>query len=259
MTQGTFVWYDQMSDDIRVSEKFYASVCNWTIGANTMNAQDYSILQIPGNPMGVGGLMPIPADAKAMGARATWMGYVSVDDVDAMAGKVAAAGGRVMKPASDIPNVGRFAVVGDPDGAGFILFKPNGTPPPGYVPPAQGTPGTIGWHELHSSDHERAMAFYSGLFGWKKDHAHDMGPMGIYQTFKIGETQGGGMMNKGPQTPKAHWLYYVNVPAADDAAAKVKAGGGTVLNGPMEVPGDLWTVQALDPQGAMFGLLAPKR
>jgi predicted enzyme related to lactoylglutathione lyase len=55
------------------------------------------------------------------------------------------------------------------------------------------------------------------------------------------------------------WLYYFNVPAIDAALARVSAGGGKVLNGPMEVPGGSWVAQCMDPQGAMFALTAAKR
>ena len=86
------------------------------------------------------------------------MGYISVDNVDSYARKVTAAGGAIFRDPTDIPNVGRFAVVGDPHDAGFVLFRPNGEPPPGG-PPAPGTPGTIGWHELQAGDLNSAFAF----------------------------------------------------------------------------------------------------
>ncbi|MBV1704293.1 MAG: VOC family protein [Hyphomicrobiales bacterium] len=258
MPNGTFVWYDHMSPDKKAAEAYYAEVCGWAVVPNTMNAQDYSILHVPGSTWGVGGLMPIPDDAKAAGMKATWSGYVGVDDVDAWAGKVKAAGGAIYRPPGDIPNVGRFAVVADPHGASFILFQPGGSPPPGGAP-APGTPGTFGWHELHAGDGVAAFAFYSGLFGWEKDTAIDMGPMGVYQTFKIGGAQAGGMMTKAPEMPRPQWLYYVNVEAIDAAAARATKAGGKILNGPMEVPGGLWIVQCFDPQGAMFAMVAPKR
>jgi uncharacterized protein len=70
----------------------------------------------------VGGLMPIPEDARAAGARPRWMGYIAVDDVDVYAARVNAVGGSVHRAPRDIPGVGRFAVVADPHGAGFMLF-----------------------------------------------------------------------------------------------------------------------------------------
>jgi uncharacterized protein len=83
------------------------------------------------------------------------------------------------------PNVGRFAVVADPGGAVFLLFKPNTEQEPKPVAPM--TPGHVGWHELYAGDLDREFAFYSRLFGWTKDRAIDMGAMGTYQTFAIAD------------------------------------------------------------------------
>ena len=166
--------------------------------------------------------MPIPESARAMGARPAWMGYVGVDDVDGYATRVKAARGTVHRPPEDIPGIGRFAVVADPDGAAFILFK--GTSGEAPTPAAQGTPGHIGWHELHATDREGAFAFYSSLFGWTKTEAMDMGPMGVYQMFATGGATVGGMMTKAPEMPVPCWLYYFNVDAIDAAVTRVTAG-----------------------------------
>jgi predicted enzyme related to lactoylglutathione lyase len=88
----------------------------------------------------------------------------------------------------------------------------------------------------------------------------DMGEMGKYQTFTAkGGGQGGGVMTKTPQEPVPFWLYYINVDAIDAAAERVKAAGGRIVNGPMPVPTNRWIVQGIDPQGAMFALLAPTK
>ncbi len=254
-TTNPFVWYDAMTTDMKAAEKFYHSVVGWDIKDSGMPNTTYSILSM-GTTM-VGGLMPIPEDARAMGVQPSWMGYIGVDDVDDYAKRVKAAGGAIHREPADIPGVGRFAVAADPHGAGFILFKPNTDQAPTQAPMA--TPGQIGWRELHAGDGPSAFTFYSNLFGWTKDQAMDMGAMGTYQTFKTAGEQGGGMMTKSAETPQPHWLYYFNVDAIDAAAKRVTDAGGKVVNGPIPVPGDMWIVQALDPQGAMFGLLAPKR
>ena len=251
---GKFVWYDQMSDDLPGAEKFYSKVVGWTIAPNTMNAQRYSLLQ-SGETM-VGGLMPIPEEAAKMGVRPAWMGYIAVDDVKAYADKVKAAGGAIHRPPTEIPNVGTFAVAGDPSGAGFFLFKGNGGQAPEEDP---SKPGHIGWRDLHGGDPESSFAFYSSLFGWTKGEAMDMGAMGTYQIFTTKGLQRGGMMKKMAQEPAARWRYYINVEAIDAASERVKSAGGEVVNGPMEVPGGSWVIDGLDPQGAMFGLVAPRR
>ena len=126
------------------------------------------------------------------------------------------------------------------------------------LPP--GTPGTVGWHELYAVDGKTAFAFYEKLFGWTKAEALDMGPMGVYQMFKAGgEMAIGGVMSKPAAMPVPAWGYYFNVPAIDAAAGRVAKGGGKIINGPMQVPGGQWIVQGIDPQGAHFNFVAPKR
>jgi hypothetical protein len=159
-------------------------------------------------------------------------------------------------PPTDIPNVGRFSVVADPQSAVFALFNsPNTCDAP---LPERGTPGHVGWHELSAADWQKAFAFYSELFGWQKGDAMDMGAMGTYQIFSVGGQPVGGMMNKPPMVPVPNWLYYINVADIDAATDRVKTGGGQILNGPMQVPGGDWIIQGKDPQGAMFALVGKK-
>jgi uncharacterized protein len=254
-THGTFVWYDVMTSDTKAAESFYHSVIGWDAKDSGMADRSYTLLSM--GPTIVGGLMPIPKDASKAGVGPAWMGYIGVDDVDVYAKRVKAAGGAIHRDPEDIPGVGRFAVVGDPHGAGFMLFR--GSSDQAVTPAPAGTPGHVGWRELHAGDREGAFAFYSDLFGWTKGEAVDMGPMGVYQTFAIHGAQAGGMMTKTPQTPAPFWLYYFNVEAVDSAVARVKDGGGQILFGPQQVPGGSWIVQCLDPQGAMFAVVGSKR
>ena len=98
------------------------------------------------------------------------------------------------------------------------------------------------------------------LFGWAKDITMDMGALGVYQLFRTGGAEAaGGIMTRMPGMPQSFWLYYVNVDAIDAAVARITGAGGQVINGPMEVPGGNWIVNAVDPQGAAFALVAPRR
>lgn len=254
-SSGQFVWYELMTSDAAAATRFYQSVVGWEAKDAGMPGGDYTILSVGGR--GIGGLMTLSADARAQGVPPCWTGYVGVDDVDAYVPRVTAAGGKLLREPEDIPGVGRFAVVADPYGAAFILFADSGGESP--APVAGGTPGHIGWHELQAGDGAGAFAFYSSLFGWTKAEAMDMGPQGVYQLFATGADPVGGMMTKMPEVPQPFWLYYINVAALDAAVAKVTAGGGTVVVGPMEVPGGSWIVNCRDPQGAFFALVAPMR
>ena len=183
-----------------------------------------------------------------------WTGYILVADVDAMAERVREAGGTVHRPPTDIPGVGRFAAVADPHGAMFMLFRGAGDPAPELAP---NTPGSVGWHELHTTDSKDALTFYQELFGWAPSYAHDMGAMGVYQTFSVGEAWTGGVMGMSKATPA--WVYYLTVEDIDDAAARVAHAGGQVLSGPHQVPGGSWVLMGVDPQGARFALTGARR
>ena len=179
---GMFVWYDVMTTDTKPAQSFYHDVIGWNADDSGMPDRSYTIFSM--GPTMIGGLMPIPEDARKAGAGPAWMGYIGVDDVDAYAKRVTAAGGAVHRGPEDIPGIGRFAVAGDPHGAGFIIFKGASDQVP--TPPPPNAPGHIGWRELHAGNGEAAFAFYSKLFGWTKGDAVDMGPMGVYQVFTIG-------------------------------------------------------------------------
>jgi len=252
---GQFVWYELMTSDAAAAARFYQSVVGWGAKDAGMPGGDYTILSSGG--VDVGGLMTLTEEACMRGVPPCWTGYVGVDDVDAYAARVTAAGGKLLREAQDIPGVGRFAVVADPYGAGFILFR--GSSAQGPAPAAPATPGHIGWHELQAGDGAGAFAFYSGLFGWTKGEAMDMGPQGVYQLFATGGEAVGGMMTKMSDVPQPFWLYYINVAALDAAVARVNEGGGKVLMGPHQVPGGSWIVNCIDPQGAVFALVAPAR
>lgn len=249
-----FVWYELMTTDIDAAVDFYKAVVGWQ--PEDFAGGDFRYVLMKPGEQAVAGIMTIPEEAARDGTPPMWMGYIYASDVDATVESVRRAGGAVYREPSDIPDVGRFAVVADPQGAAFMLLAPQG---PEGEPPAPGTPGHVGWHELYTTDWERAFDFYSSQFGWTKDQAMDMGEMGTYQLFAVNGQQIGGMMNKPPQIPVPLWMFYFNVPDIDAAAARVTESGGKVLMGPMEVPGGGRIIQAMDPQGAAFALFQPSR
>lgn len=257
---NSFFWYDVMTTDTEAARDFYRYVVGWTAQDMSASGHDYTVFNVKGvnGEQGVAGLMPIPADAAKHGVRPAWMGYIAVDDVDKTAERIKREGGAVHREPTEVPGIIRFAVVADPQGAGFLIAK--GLTPNAPPPLSDETTGTVGWRELYAADWKSAFAFYEKLFGWTKGEAHDMGPMGTYQLFCAGGRPIGGMMTKPPQMPAPpHWGYYFNVPAVDAGAARITEQGGRILNGPMQVPGGQWIVQAMDPQGAAFSLVAAGR
>lgn len=251
MSQASrFCWYELMTTDLPGAQAFYAAVAGWTIEESGMQGMTYLVARRDGTM--VAGLMNRPAEAADIPP--AWLGYIGVEDVDATIAAILAAGGMVHHPPEDIPGVGRFAVAADPQGAAFALLAGEGGDLPRPDPMA---PGSFGWHELYARDWERAFDFYAGLFGWRKAEAMDMGEMGTYQLFSADGASIGGMMNL-PDAPMPAWGFYITVEDIDAAHARITGGGGAVLQGPVEVPGGSWIVQARDPQGAIFAISGPR-
>ncbi|RQO60592.1 glyoxalase [Paucibacter sp. KBW04] len=250
-----FVWYELMTTDAAAATAFYSQVVGWSAADAGMPGMDYTLLSIGGSQ--IAGLMALTQDMRAAGVPSCWVGYVGVANVDAQAERIVKAGGTLHMPPTDIPGVGRFASFADPQGASLCIFTGSSEEQP--LQPPVGTPGTVGWHELMALDGAKAWDFYAEQFGWQKKEAVDMGPMGVYQCFGGADQAFGGMMSKMPEMPVPAWGYYFNVEAIDAAVERVKAGGGQVINGPMQVPGGSWIINAIDPQGAMFSLVAEKR
>jgi predicted enzyme related to lactoylglutathione lyase len=254
MSVGQFVWYELATTDAVAARAFYAAVVGWDMRPSGVGTSDYTLLGV--GESSVGGLMPLPQEACDAGARPGWVGYIGVDDVDAKAAEIWEKGGEIRRAPDDIEGVGRFAVAADPQGAVFILFKPAVA---AWTPPPPKALGTCGWHELMATDGPSAFDFYASMFGWTKDEAMDMGAMGVYQMFRAGGDEPvGGVMTKPPGVPGPYWAYYFLVDSIAAAVDRLTKAGGRVVNGPMEVPGSMWIVQALDPQGAFFSLLSEK-
>lgn len=252
---GAFVWYELMTTDTKAAEEFYDAVVGWTSEDAGMPDMGYTLFKA--GDVRVAGLMTMPEGAVQMNAPPAWVGYVGVDDVDAAARKVAELGGKVHREPDDIPNIGRFAIVADPHGAVFALFKGDGD---GEMPElARNANGNVGWHELMAGDLSVEFPFYQKMFGWGKDEAMDMGPMGVYQLFTHNGAQIGGMMTKTPEIPAPYWGYYFNVDALDAAVERATSRGAKIVMGPMEVPGGAWVIGGVDPQGAHFSLVSMKR
>jgi uncharacterized protein len=245
---GSFVWYEHLTKDAKATIAFYSDVVGWKTQPFEQGG-DYVMWVGSQGPLG--GVMKLPEEAARMGMPPHWMAHVQVDDVDATAARAKKLGGKVHKEPTDIPTVGRFAVIGDPQGASLSIFKPQKDMTLHDV----SKEGEFCWNELLTSDSAAAFRFYSELFGWKIQEEMDMGPGGKYRIFGVGEKRLGGMMTtpKGQPTPPM-WLYYSETKDLDAALKRATAKGAKVMNGPMDVPGGGKIAQLMDPQGAAFAL-----
>ncbi len=248
---GSFVWYEMLAIDTQAAVDFYTRLIGWTTQEWNELAEPYTMWIAGETPFA--GLMELPQEARAAGAPPHWLAYVAVDDVDRTTSRAVELGATILVPAQDIPKVGRFSVIADPQGAVISPFKSLEAPDEA----CDGMPMLrFSWHELGTSDLEAAWSFYSDLFGWKVLDEMDMGPEGIYRMYGFEDQPPlGGMYTKPAegQGPPA-WLYYVMVEDVTALVDQVAALGGTVLNGPMDVPGGGSILQCLDSQGAVFAM-----
>ena len=251
---GRPLWYELMTTDMKAAEQFYGTVVGWKTAPFDGAGQPYTALSRR-DDVPVGGIMAKPDDVKAP---PFWAMYVGVPKLEDAAAHIKTLGGREHTPVISIPNVGRLQLMADPQGAVFYIYEPAGADQP---PETTAEVGEASWHELMTTDAPAAMKFYEEVFGWRPSQAMDMGPMGMYQMFDRPHGAIGGMMNKPPEMASVppNWQIYFRVPDVHAAAAAITANGGKILNGPMEVPDGDWIVNAMDPQGAAFGLHAKKK
>ena len=251
LLHGRFVWYELMTPDTKAAETFYSRVVGWS--ARPFPGADMGYTVWHAGDKGIGGMMPLTAEARANGACPSWTIYVAVRNADESVARLTGLGGKVFVPAATVPGVGRFAIVADPQGAVFAIIQPDGPSPTG--PETDAVPLEIAWRELATSDLDGATSFYTALFGWEKLVDNDMGPLGIYREFgRLGRPLGG-MFQKPPEMPfPSHWLVYAKVTDIQASAETVKALGGSILHGPAEIPGGDLILQFKDPQGASFAL-----
>jgi predicted enzyme related to lactoylglutathione lyase len=242
-----------MTTDMKAAEAFYRTVVGWQTSPFDGAGQPYTMFKRTADAS-VAGVMTRPPEVKAP---PFWAMYIGVPKVEEAAVQIKRLGGTAHTEVIEIPNVGRMQLMMDPQGAAFYIFQParDEQRPEGAPEIGEGS-----WHELMTTDAPAAMKFYQQLFGWQPSEAMDMGAMGKYQMFNRPHGMIGGMMNKPPEMANVppNWQIYFRVADVHAAAERIKANGGKILNGPMEVPGGDWVVNAMDPQGAAFGLHARK-
>ena len=251
-THGRFAWHRLNTADPAAAAAFYPRVTPWSAQPWDV-ADDYTLWMNAGRP--VGGAVSLTDEFSALGLGSHWLPYVSVYDVDDCARQAVKLGARLRTGPAEIPNVGCWAVLSDPQGAAFGVYEPDRPRVPEPVPAV----GEFSWHELATTDYKSAFDFYRALFKWEQLDEYDMGEMGIYFMFGLAGQMFGGMFSNRPG-PAPRWLSYVRVDDVANAAKRVAEAGGSVANGPMEVPNGAWIAQCVDGQGAQFAVqtLAPE-
>ncbi len=242
-----FVWHDMMTTDAERSARFYCSLFGWQFDERVMQGSVYRMILAGPGP--IGGIIeekgiPFP----------NWLPYIAVDDVDTTAKKITANGGKVCVGPMEIPNTGRLAIVNDPLGAWFAIYKGNAES--AGADPDQPVPGRICWNELLSTDAEAAQRFYSAVFGWQPQ-PKDMGPYGLYRIQMLGDKQAAGLMQNPQNGAPSAWLSYFLTMHLQGDTELAKSLGGTPLMENAPIPGLGAFSMLKDPTGAVFALFEP--
>jgi len=234
------VWHESVTDDPKRAQEFYTQLFGWEIELFKGEGFEYPMISVNGQSHG--GFPPVQA-----GTPPHWAGNVAVEDIDATVEKAKSAGGQLIHGPQEIPEVGRFAVLADPQGAVFVGFQSEGEPPQ--------SAGVFVWDELGTQDVEAAESFYNAVFGWT---TADMGEeYGGYKLLKNGETDVGGLMKMPDPSIPSMWTPYVAVEDVDATVAKAtELGGGTIMEA-MDVPNVGRIAVLKDPIGAVFGIIKP--
>ena len=243
---GKFVWFENVTTDADRAVAFYTELFNWSTEPFEMGPMGtYTVLK--NGDVGIGGVIPAPGPE----VPPHWIGSLSVEDVDATLAAITDAGGSVMMPPMDMPQVGRMAVALDPQGAAIKPFKGESGDP---ETPEPARTGDFCWNELWAKDEDAAAAFYGKVAGYGSKAV----PMGdnTYYLFQKDGVDRGGMM-KSPIEAPAFWLPYVSVEDVDATLGRVKQLGGSVEQEPMDVPGVGRIGFFTDPNGAQLALLSP--
>lgn len=252
---GTPIWFELTTPDPDKAQSFYQAVAGWQVAPSPMPEHNgYRIANAAGGE-GVAGLMAPPPGT---GGVPGWTLYFATGDVDAMAARAKELGGKVFFGPMEIPHVGRFAVVGDPQGVVFSIMT--GSSPNASAAFKQMC-GDVGdghgvWIELATPDPEGALDFYGKLFGWSKQGSMPMGEMGDYTFIGRGEQdRPGAVMSSKMTGAPARWNWYVQVPDIDAAVATAKEQGGELLQGPDPIPGGALSANLKDTQGFQIGIV----
>jgi predicted enzyme related to lactoylglutathione lyase len=261
-TPGTPSWVDLATPDIEASAAFYKDLFGWDVPERENSAEMGGYRRAEKDGADVAGMLPLMAE----GQPPVWTTYIAVEDADATAAKVTENGGTVLAPPMDVMDLGRLAVFTDSTGAAFGIWQA-GT----FVGAARvNEPGALAWNELGTRDPEAAKAFYGAVFGWSfrdlemKRNEGEEGPSGpeVYTEWLLDEgdeNSVAGMLNISGMMPDeipAHWLAYFAVEDTDAAVATVKAAGGGVAFGPIDIPAGRFAVVSEPNSGAAFAVIA---
>ena len=245
--QGTPSYVELMTPDQEAAKAFYGPLFGWEFEDVPMGDAGYyvAVAKDGDSVAGISGQMP-----GMEGHPAFWGVYLTVDDVDAVAGKVAGAGGEVEAEPFDVMDLGRMAAIKDPTGARVNLWQAGAT----IGTTRANEPGTPIWNELITADVASATRFYGDVLGvsWE-EMPMEGGP--AYTCLVVDGRQVGGATPPPMEGIPPHWNVYFNVVDTDATIAQATGLGGSVVAPAFDVPGVGRMAVLADPQGGMFNLM----
>jgi predicted enzyme related to lactoylglutathione lyase len=246
-TPGTFCWTDLTTTDQDAAKAFYGELFGWEAEDLPVGeGVSYSMQRIGGKD--VAAISPQPLQQREAGVPPMWNSYVTVESADATAERASELGATVHAPPFDVMDVGRMAVIQDPQGAFFMIWEPKKQIGAQLV----NVPGALCWNELGSPDVDASAEFYSALFGWETQSFEGMED---YLVIMNRGRSNGGIRKLDPPGMPPNWAVYFAVEDIDAGLAKVEELGGTKHDGPIDIGmAKIGVVQ--DPQGAWFLLYA---
>ena len=244
---GAPCWVDVMTSDVDRARAFYCELFGWE--ADEPNAEFGGYFNFSKDGVMVAGGMAAMPDA---GPPNVWSVYLSTDDATKACEVATANGATIVAPPMDVADLGTMAVLIDPTGAAIGMWQPKAFG--GFT--VVGDPGTPGWWELLTRDHQRAVDFYKTVFGWDTRAMSDTDEF-RYTTANDGDAMGAGVMDASsflPDGVPAHWSVYFSVADTDASVAKLTELGGSVEQAAEDTPyGRI--AKVTDPMGAKFKLV----
>jgi len=235
---GTFCWIELGTSDATSAKKFYTDLFSWSTNEHDMGEMGtYHIFQKAGND--VAAMYQLGGDMA--GIPPNWLSYVAVASADDTAAKAKSLGGTVVKDPFDVYDMGRMAVIIDPQGGHFAVWQAMSN----IGVQTRDEENTLCWNELQARDLDAARTFYRALFGWGMKESPE------YTELSTGDQAIGGIMtSQAPPEVPSYWLPYFAVADCDATAQKAQAGGGMVIVPPMDIPKVGRFAVIADPQGA---------
>lgn len=247
---GAPIWADLQTSDPARARDFYARLLGWSAGDADPAFGGYFSFR-NGDHL-VAGCMQTDAQAPVSDV---WSVYLAVDDAAKTVDAAVEAGGEVVVHPMAVGDLGTMAFVVDATGAAIGLWQPGAHRGFGVL----AEPGAPAWFELLTRDYAGALAFYDGVFGWRRQVMGDTDDFRYSVALAPDDGQVAGVMDAAAWLPEgvpSHWSVYFSVTDTDAAVATTTRLGGSCQQGPEDTPyGRLATVT--DPMGARFKVIGP--